>query len=151
MKLKTKIFNIVTYSMLFYSIAGAVYVAFPQIQELIPTLTIPTVAVSGAFTALLGSAGLVVQAFLYKARQQADTQFLDIMKYQKTITEHVDNILEQNKKLQNELTDSYNKLKKEVKRNNQLQTAHLEVKRSDILIDEKAKKLLEEVLANEKK
>lgn len=148
--MKKKLFNIVTYTMLFYSIFAAIYAAVPQLQEALPWLTLPTIVVSGGFTGVLGSAGLVVQSFLTKARQEADTQFLGLVDYLEKVSIKINDVLEENKRLRSDIIKSNESLDLSVKRNNELQETHLKIKKDDILIDEKSKQLLEEVLKNEK-
>lgn len=148
--MKKKLFNIVTYTMLFYSIFGALYVAIPQLQEFLPWLTLPTVVVSGGFTGVLGSAGLAVQSFLNKARQQADVQFMGLVDYLEKVSVKINDVLEENKKLRSDIIKSNSNLDLSVKRNNELQETNLKIKKDDILIDDKTKELLEAILNNEK-
>lgn len=73
--MKAKIFKIITYTMLTYSLVTSIYLALPaDIQSMIPYVNQGIGIYSAVITAIGGSGGLAVQAYITKAQTQADTE-----------------------------------------------------------------------------
>ena len=137
--MKTKIFNVLIYTMLGWSVLSAVYLALPiEYQAMIPEFNWLTALISGGSTGLLGTGALAVQSFLNKAKATSNDTF---------------NLLKDN---YTEIVNEYKILKiqlEEVKStfdyNNELLRAELKAKLSNPLIDEEVKSLLEQVIIND--
>lgn len=138
--MKAKIFNVVVYSMLGWSILSAVYLALPvEYQEMLPQMNWLTAVISGGSTALLGSGGLAVQSFMTKAKVTADTKYVDIVsKFLKLVDEY------------KALEAKYEDIVISIERNNILLATDLKTKLSNPLIDETSKELIEGVLYGDK-
>ena len=137
--MKTKIFNVIVYSMLGWSILSATYLALPvEYQAMIPQFNWLTALISGGSTALLGTGGLAVSTFLNKVKATTDekvnlvaSQFIELVnKYDEVVVK-------------------YNALIESVDYNNLLLKADLKTKLSNPLITQESKELIEQVLINE--
>jgi len=144
--MKQKIFNVVVYSMLAYTMLNAGYITLPvEYQEMIPQWNQLVAIVSGGSTFLLGMGGLTVQSYLNNAKHEADSKF---------------NLLAQNylnlEKKYDGLDTRYNSIVKAVEkqthsieRTNKLLTAELQAKLSNPMIDEQVKLIIEGVIKDE--
>ena len=136
---KTKIFNIVVYAMLFWSILSAGYLALPaEYQEMLPQMNWLVAVISGGSTALLGSGGLAVQAYLAKAKTTSDTKF-NLLKdnYLQLVDHYIS------------LENQYKELKTSVDYNNKLLAVDLKTKLDNPLITETSEQLIKQVLTND--
>lgn len=138
--MKAKIFNVVVYSMLGWSILSAVYLALPvEYQEMLPQMNWLTAVISGGSTALLGSGGLAVQSFMTKAKVTADTKYVDIAsKFLKLVDEY------------KALEAKYNDVVKAIEENNTLLKVELKTKLDNPLITETSRQAIEGVLYGDK-
>jgi hypothetical protein len=144
--MKSKLFNVVVYAMLTYSIVNAGYLALPvEMQEMIPQYNSLVAIISGGASGIIGFGGLKLQDYLNRAKVQSDDKF---------------NLLAQNylnlERKYDLLDNAYKTLKtaqdnttKAVERNNKLLEVDLQTKLSNPLIEEAAKKLIEDVLHND--
>lgn len=143
--MKKAIFNIITYSMLIWSILCAVYTALPSEYQIIPEFTWLTALISGGSTALLGSGGLIVNSFLNKTKTSTNDKFTLAIDKVSEIKKNYESL--ENKYV--ELMNKYVEILAETKRNNQLLETDLEIKASNPLIDDASKKLIDKILGKE--
>jgi hypothetical protein len=137
--MKTKIFNIVVYTMLSWSMLSAGYLALPvEYQEMIPQMNWLMAVVGGGSTLLLGSGGLAVNAYINKARIESNA------KYNLLGNEFLK--LADNYK---EMKDEVTLLRSDMAINNKLLKIDLKTKLSNPLIDEAAKALVEGAIHEE--
>ena len=138
--MKNKIFNLVTYSFLAYSILCAVFVSLPQeYQDTLPQFNWLTALISGGSTALIGTGGIVISSLMNKTKQETSLQFTAISeKYieMKNSYHSMKNELES-------LKQEYMNINNSIKRNNQLLEADIKAKLSNPLIDSEVKKIIE--------
>lgn len=146
--MKRKLFNIIVYGLLAYSFLAGVHASLPTEYQ-IDGFTNLTALVSGASTALVGSAGLYLKSLLTKTQtevgeSQAQTigKFLELISYVEKLNEKIT----QNDKLNK---DRYQVQLKETKRLIKLVETDLQAKLSNKLIDEKVRELIEGVLDEE--
>ena len=140
--MKTKIFNLVTYSFLIYSILCAVFVALPQeYQDKLPQFNWVTALVSGGSTALIGTGGVVVNSFMNKTRQDSTIKYASISEKYLEIKDAYKCLNDEIIELRNEYVSLNNLLK----RNNQLLETDLKAKLSNPLIEAEVKKMIEGV------
>ena len=134
--MKTKLFNVVVYSMLGWSILSATYLALPiEYQEMLPQFNWLTAVISGGSTMLLGTGGLAVKTFLTNARVQSDSKYLLLgEKFLELTTKY------------EVLHSDYQTVVSAIDRNNLLLSIDLKTKLSNPLIDATAKALIEGVL-----
>lgn len=137
--MKTKLFNVLIYTMLGWSVLSAVYLALPvEYQEMLPQMNWLTALISGGSTALLGTGGLAVQTFLTKAKATTNETFSMLKEnYSEIVNEY------------RILKAQYNELKSTLEYNSTLLRAELKAKLSNPLIDEEVKALLEQVITND--
>ncbi len=137
--MKTKIFNVIVYSMLGWSILSATYLALPvEYQAMLPEFNWLTALISGGSTALLGTGGLAVSNFLNRVKTATDdkvnlvaSQFIELAnKYDEVIVK-------------------YDELIESVDYNSRLLQVELQTKLSNPLITDESKALIEQVLTNE--
>lgn len=137
--MKEKLFNIVVYSMLAYTVAVAGYGALPtEYQNMIPFNWV-TALVSGGTTGLLGTAGLLIKSNLHKADIKSTEKFSllmasyeDVKKAYKDVTKSVE-----------AMKHEYESAKQELARTNKLLEIELKAKLSNKLIDKEVRELIE--------
>ena len=138
--MKTKIFNVLVYTMLGWSVLSAVYLALPvEYQAMIPEFNWLTALISGGSTGLLGTGALAVQSFLNKAKATSNDTFT-------LLKDNYTEIVNEYKILKIQLEE----VKSTFEYNNELLRAELKAKLSNPLIDEEVKSLLEQVIINDK-
>jgi len=144
--MKIKIFNVVVYSMLGWSILSATYLALPiEYQEMIPQFNWLTALISGGSTALLGTGGLAVKTWLTNAKVQSDEKYNVLAnKFMQLVA-----FYDEAKVAYNELTTKYDMLDKSIRYNSKLLSIDLQTKLDNPLITETARNLIEGI-ANEK-
>lgn len=147
--MKTKLFNVIVYGLLFYSILTGVHAALPE-QYQIAGFTNITALISGASTALVGSAGLAMKSWLTSAKVTAETKQIEI--YKEFIK-----IAEDYKALKVELADNkhvaseqYSETTARLMRLTTLIEADLKAKLSNRLIDQEVRETISGVLEDEK-
>lgn len=140
--MKEKIFNVVVYGMLTYTVAVAGYGALPaEYQNLIPFNWV-TALVSGGTTGLLGTAGLVMKSYLDKAKVSANERF-------NLLSESYKNVVNAYGEIKTELSglkEQYQMTRQELNDTRKLIEVDLRSKLSNPLIDEKVRELIEGVL-----
>jgi len=138
--MKTKLFNVLVYTMLGWSVLSAVYLALPvEYQAMIPQFNWLTALISGGSTGLLGTGALAVQSFLNKAKATSNETFT-------LLKDNYTEIVNEYKILKIQLEE----VKSTFDYNNELLRAELKAKLSNPLIDEEVKSLLEQVIINDK-
>jgi len=138
--MKTKIFNVLVYTMLGWSVLSAVYLALPvEYQAMIPEFNWLTALISGGSTGLLGTGALAVQSFLNKAKATSNDTFT-------LLKDNYTEIVNEYKILKIQLEE----VKSTFEYNNELLKAELKAKLSNPMIDEEVKSLLEQVIINDK-
>ncbi len=144
--MKQKIFNVVVYSMLAYSIMNAGYIALPvEYQELIPQWNQLVALVSGGSTLLMGLGGLTVQNYLNNAREKADQKF-NLLAQNYLNLERKYDVVENTYK---SLVKSTDKQTHSIERLISLVKVDLQAKLSNPLIDSEVQKLIEGVIKDE--
>lgn len=144
--MKSKLFNVVVYGMLGYSMLNGVYFALPvELQEMIPQYNAMVAAVGGVSGALFGFGGLKVQEYLNRAKTQADEKF-NLLAQNYLNLERKYDVMEKAYKL---VEQAQNKTTLATERNNKLLEIDLQAKLSNPMIDEQVKALIEGVLKSE--
>lgn len=146
--MKNKLFNVIVYGLLVYSILTGVHTALPPEYQ-ISGFSNLTALISGASTALVGSAGLAIKSWLSSAKKTAETKQIEV--YKEFIK-----IVEKYEKLEAKLTatektaeERYQVEAGERARIIALLETDLKAKLSNKLIDEETRALINGVL-NEK-
>lgn len=138
--MKTKLFNVLVYTMLGWSVLSAVYLALPvEYQAMIPQFNWLTALISGGSTGLLGTGALTVQSFLNKAKATSNETFT-------LLKDNYTEIVNEYKILKIQLEE----VKSTFEYNNELLRAELKAKLSNPMITEEVKSLLEQVIINDK-
>lgn len=74
-----KIFNLISFVMLLWTIISGIYLALPvEYKELIPEFNWLTALVSGGSTGVLGGSILIIDKYLKKNQADVDTKYLDL-------------------------------------------------------------------------
>jgi hypothetical protein len=140
--MKEKIFNIVVYGMLTYTVAVAGYGALPaEYQNMIPFNWV-TALVSGGTTGLLGTAGLVMKSYLDKAKVEANNKFNLLAKSYEQVVNAYQTVNSELKDIKNQ----FSMTREELNITRKLIETDLRAKLSNVLIDEEVRKLIEGVL-----
>jgi hypothetical protein len=144
--MKQKLFNVVVYGLLTFSVVNAGYLALPvELQQLIPQYNDLVAVVMGGSTSLLALGGIKVQDYMNRAKSEADSKF---------------NLLAQNylnlERKYDILDNSYKALKiaqdlttQAIEHNSKLLEIDLQAKLSNPLIDAKIEELIKGVIPNE--
>lgn len=144
--MKQKLFNVVVYGMLTFSLINGVYVALPpEVQALIPQYNDLVAMVSGGASALIGLGGLKVQDYLNRAKIESETKFNLLAQNYLNLERKYD----VNTEAVNRQTKAIELLTREQQRTNKLIEVDLQAKLSNPMIDEQIKVLIEDVMKNE--
>ena len=137
--MKTKIFNVLVYTMLGWSVLSAVYLALPvEYQSMIPEFNWLTALISGGSTGLLGTGALAVQSFLNKAKATSNDTFTLLKdNYTEIVNEY---------KI---LKVQYTELQQTLAYNNELLKTELKTKLSNPMITAEAEQLIKQVITND--
>jgi len=137
--MKTKLFNVLVYTMLGWSVLSAVYLALPvEYQAMIPQFNWLTALISGGSTGLLGTGALAVQSFLNKAKATSNETFTLLKdNYTEIVNEY---------KI---LKAQYAELKTTLDYNNELLKTELKTKLSNPMITAEAEQLIKQVITND--
>lgn len=137
--MKKALFNITVYTMLAWSILSAVYISLPaDIQALLPQMNWLTAVISGGSTALVGSGGLAVRAWLDNARKVSDEKLSVVAGQFLTLVNKY-----------NELSEQVNKMTEATAYNNRLLTVELQTKLTNPMIADSARQLITQVLPHD--
>ena len=134
--MKRKLFNVVIYGMLFWSMLSAIYVTLPpNYQAMLPFMNTGTAIVGGFTTLLTGTGGLAVQHYLRKTSDyNADLN--------KALVDKVIYIIDEYKVMKDVVTN----LTDEQKLTNKLIATELKTKLDNPMLTTKARELIEGVL-----
>lgn len=136
--MKQRLFNALVYGLVAYSLLNAGYLALPpEIQASIPYSEI-TAIIGGGASGLLGLGGMTVQAFLTKAKKEADAKFNLLAQNYLNLDKKYDNVIVAYKRMENE----QHKTTIAIERNNRLLEIDLRAKLSNPLIDDKVAELI---------
>lgn len=144
--MKQKLFNVVVYGLLAFSLVNAGYLALPvELQDMIPQYNDIMAVVLGGSTSLMALGGLKVQDYMNRAKTQADDKF-NLLAQNYLNLERKYDVVDTSYRL---LKQSQDNLIKAVERNNELLTVDLKAKLSNPMIDAEVEKLINGVINNE--
>lgn len=146
--MKSKLFNVVVYSMLGWSIVSAGYLALPiEYQEMLPQMNWIIALVSGGSTALLGTGGLVVQSFISKTKLDTSNKINEISNVIIQLVDEYKTLKTEYKNLQTENAE----LKNAILENNKLLKIDLKTKLDNPMTTNTARVMIEGVINESKK
>lgn len=127
-----------------------VYSVLPQeVKDLIPQFNELTALISGGSTMLIGSGGLVFQAWLTKARVEADGKYSEVANYIITLSDKYSELTNTIRLVEKASKESDQNYAQRLTRIETLLETDLRAKLSNKLIDEEIKSLIEGVLNEE--
>lgn len=158
--MKSKLLNIVSYSLIGYSVGAAFMGTVPELQALIPQFTTQLAVWTGIPASTMGAIGLSVQSYINSARKTDLTMNQGVVGGLDKVFKKVDEVIEKQDKVITNLSSKYDGLERKY---DDLKTEYkaltgslntlvklvrvdLEAKLSNPLIDEEVKKLIEGAL-----
>jgi hypothetical protein len=144
--MKQKLFNVVVYGLLAFSVVNAGYLALPvELQDMIPQYNDLMAIVMGGSTSLLALGGLKVQDYMNRAKTEADSKF-NLLAQNYLNLERKYDVIENSYKI---LKNAQDLTTKAVERNNELLKVDLQAKLSNPMIDAKVEELIKGVIDDE--
>ena len=144
--MKQKLFNVVVYGMLAFSLINTGYLALPpEVQAMIPQYNDMVAIIGGASSGLFALGGMTVQSYINRAKEQADAKFQLLAQNYLNIERKYD----VNTESVNKQTKAIELLTREQQRTNKLIEVDLQAKLSNPMIDEQIKTLIEDVMKDE--
>lgn len=147
-----KLLNVVVYGLLVYSILAGVHASLP-VEYQISGFSNLTALVSGASTALVGSAGVYLKSLLKKTETTTDEKvgevvkgFIELAQQLKTLKDEVAKLTTETEKIANE---RFKAQLKATKRLTRLVETDLQAKLSNKFIDEEVRALIKGTIEDE--
>lgn len=144
--MKRKLFSLFSYILFILTGLSALYMALPQLQALLPGLSKYVVIVTGVTSSIIGSGALAVQSFIVKSETRNKTETNTLISHINDLTERINDVLSDN----TDLKDDLKRLSDKVEHNTEINIAHAKAKINNVSIANESRRILDEVLKNEK-